>query len=641
MLEIGITLSYITTILYFGNVYLDIPFSTTFAWIVLFLSLVCTTVSKRLISIESNYRHTMGLPPNRFVMIFYFILLILLGALLIPRPIVSYDANKFWAVIPKIFYMSKSIPAEVNSSIDAFNAYPNFFGVQVAFLYTLNNGVNDLFMRILAFAYTSLTILLVHKLAYEFLKDNFWAMIITVAVIFNESVLLSTLWMNHGQSILFYAVGSIYFSVIYRKHGNLGYYVVAGMFVGMLGSVKYNALPLVLAIVTYEILHTLRNYKVSLNITEWNKLLYFISPFIIIMSLWVVRNIIIFENPVFPRFSTPVNFELLKSLQATPLAQSNNFNIIKAIFQYNSYFIIGIFFFYTIGNIKNIVNDQLLFIVIISYMLMIPLTLNNSVLAIARYSSPSFAFAIILSFKELRLIVSDKKYIKFLFIVLSILFIWQMRYIYINGIHSVVNTKILSACFCCLAVFTVYYVNNKRIKNIILVLALMVIASPGVKYLMEYSLFQSSETDDKSEVKYGSYYFERYDKRLKILQDLYYGDGTSEFFDTMNDIISKEDKVLLFMDAPYFFDFNYIGSDDRRLEKLYTASTQYDKLVLLRSLKIKYILDASSTYHFQKRPHIGGLWCAGNLEDLVNNNDAINKIYDNDNYKLFMVKKPI
>ena len=99
-------------------------------------------------------------------------------------PIYYCDAVGAHANIPKQIFLSKTLPTQIGSFSDNFNASPNLLYTQAAWFYFLNGGINDVLLRILIPIYSVLVLLLTYDIGTRLIKYKYGGMISVVFLLF-------------------------------------------------------------------------------------------------------------------------------------------------------------------------------------------------------------------------------------------------------------------------------------------------------------------------------------------------------------------------------------------------------------------------------------------------------------------------
>jgi 4-amino-4-deoxy-L-arabinose transferase-like glycosyltransferase len=646
----GIVFSLVTVLLYVGNIYMGIRYTHNIVIAVYIMSSIIPLVGlKYFVKQEIDIQQYEYKKTNVIILLVGLTTICLVGYILIGFPVVGYDTNKFWAVIPQQIYFHNYIPSEVHSHIDAYNAYPNYFGIQVASLYFLLAGVNDVFMRLLSYLFFILAILSTYSIVCVLTRNTYLALSATVLAFSNLAVLLSATWMNHGQPILFYAIGSLLFLELYHKEKIKLFYITAGVFAGILGGIKYSAIPFLVALVAYEVIFQMQVLKqVKWSKDRFLELLYFLLPIVIISNMWIIRNILEYGNPLFPNFSVPVNKEVLEFLPSLPNnigTISHYINGIKkhiiVVFKYSNLFLLASLVLFVLNNINTLFKNRLLFILLTGSLLTIPFTVNNSTFAIARYYSIYFLIGTLIAVHHLFLMLNRKsKLKKYLFQVTVILLMFYVMTMISGNNHSYFSNYNLALSFSCVIILFVYYkyFDKKLMRNLSVSVLILITSLQGFSYLYNKAFVPKNETG--SALLYGTHKngYLNSPPAIHEVVDLYYGVGTSRFIEYINEYLGKNDTILAFMDTPYYYNIAVIASDDNRLTNFYASSEHGQKIKELKVLGISYILDASTLYHYIERPNVRGLWNIGGLTELIRSDDLFEEHYNSDGYYLYKLK---
>lgn len=231
----------------------------------------------------------------------YFLLIIPLIILVFYKTSLAlggFDELVYHAYIPKLIYENGTIPTEVNSVwSNIYNSHPNLFVLQQSWVYFITDSSNDIYIRLLPWKYSVLTLGLVYAAASRMFSERAGNYAVIMFISSPLFVYLSYRMLS-DMPLAFFTILSVYYLIRWQEQaGSIDsgpdqnrFLIMAGVFLGLASVVKYNGLALAIAVIMITCLKARKN-------TVW-----LILPFVAVASVFYMRNIIVYGNPTFPFF---------------------------------------------------------------------------------------------------------------------------------------------------------------------------------------------------------------------------------------------------------------------------------------------------------------------------------------------------
>lgn len=208
-------------------------------------------------------------------------------------PVVSWDALSMFVYTAKTTYLTGLLPDRVSSSpFDYGLVYPDvtFMSLLSNFLFAVNGGFDDIFIRLFSPMISILSLLVVYRLALLTIKNEY-AAFLSIALLLSCIVYAENSIIEHTTILeLFYPILAIYFFALYVNGKDKSLILLSSVLFGFSLTIKYTLIPMLAFFLLY-----------LLVIERDVKTITYVSAFALIVALpYYARNTLYFGNPTYP-----------------------------------------------------------------------------------------------------------------------------------------------------------------------------------------------------------------------------------------------------------------------------------------------------------------------------------------------------
>ncbi|MFH0869437.1 MAG: phospholipid carrier-dependent glycosyltransferase [archaeon] len=263
---------------------------------------------------------------NRLLKITMVIIVLLMFYKALFFPIVNGDAIGFQANQIKEIYQANTLPTDVGPNTMEFTrAYPPLLPITGAWLVMLGDGFNDVPLRLLPPLFGLLMLIATYALGLEVLNDKRKALLASFLMLILPMFVNSSVYFSRDTMFSFFALCGAYFVIRYLRTKDMWLLAVGFINLGFASNVQYLgnpffisiAVPLLFMLFWKKISSIIfgkkgvsesweRIKKTAVDIIKSKELKAFLVGlllFIIVVSPFLVRNMLQFNDPLYPYLS--------------------------------------------------------------------------------------------------------------------------------------------------------------------------------------------------------------------------------------------------------------------------------------------------------------------------------------------------
>lgn len=252
---------------------------------------------------------------NRLLKIAMIIIVLLMFYKALFFPIVNGDAIGFQANQIKEIYQANTLPTDVGPNTMEFTrAYPPLLPVLGAWLVMLGDSFNDIPLRALPPLFGLLMLIAVYALGLEVLKDRKKALLASFLMLTLPMFVNSSVYFNRDTMFSFFALCGAYFAIRYLRTRKIWMLAAGFINLGFASNVQYLGNPFLISIAV-PLLFILfwgklskapasaRTWTDVMKSRELRAILVGLLLFIIVASPFLIRNMVQFNDPLYPYLS--------------------------------------------------------------------------------------------------------------------------------------------------------------------------------------------------------------------------------------------------------------------------------------------------------------------------------------------------
>jgi len=237
-------------------------------------------------------------------------------------PIVNGDAIGFQAPLVKDIYNEQGLPLDVGpNTVESTRAYPLFFHLIAAWLINLNQGFNDIFIRMLPPLFSLLSLLVTYLLAKKFVFQKARPALLSAFLVMSLPMFVNfSVYANQETMFTFFSLSGVYFIMKYLQEKNtkdkkdmlFGFMFLAfSIHTKQLGLFYSLSVFVALVFILFgkELLqsikskHFIKGLKHIINSREFKALCLSVLLFLVIIAPYFIRNMVEFNDPLYPFLS--------------------------------------------------------------------------------------------------------------------------------------------------------------------------------------------------------------------------------------------------------------------------------------------------------------------------------------------------